>query len=539
MSLFDRKLRNLWHFEVKQPLEMMMSDAPRRRSGGRAGNTRGNRGAIEQMPWRMVENTDRPIEPLTEDGIQAIHDGAMTILEDIGIEFLNTEALAIFKDAGCKVEGEKVFLDRHWVMEMIAKAPSEFTITPRNPAHEVTVGGNKLLFGNVSSPPNYWDMELGRKMSGTREKCQDFFKLSQYFNCIHFVGGYPVEPVDVHASIRHLEATYDKLTLTDKAAHTYCLGSERVEDTMEMVRIAGGLSHDEFESKPHMYTNINSTSPLKHDWPMIDGCLRLARRGQAIFVTPVHLGRCNGSGHHGRGRDAIHCRGALCHRLVSICAPGIPCVIGTFTSNVDMKTGAPAFGTAEYMRATQMTGQMGRFYKLPIRSSGVCAANVPDGQAMWETSNSLWAAVQSGSNVVYHAAGWLEGGLIASPEKFIMDCEVLQLIQRYFEPIITRTAPEDIAIEAIKEVGSSGHFFGVQHTQDRYETAFHQPFISDWRNYEGWELAGGIWTAERASAKYKEIMADYKKPPMDEAIHEELRAFVDRRVSEGGAPTDF
>ena len=516
-----------------------MSDAPRRRSGGRAGNTRGNRGAIEQMPWRIVENTDRPIEPLTQEGIEAIHAGAMTILEDIGIEFLNTEALAIFKDAGCKVEGEKVFLDRHWVMEMIGKAPSEFTITPRNPAHELTVGGNKLLFGNVSSPPNYWDMELGRKVSGTREKCQDFFKLSQYFNCIHFVGGYPVEPVDVHASIRHLEATYDKLTLTDKAAHTYCLGSERVEDTMEMVRIAGGLSHEEFESKPHMYTNINSTSPLKHDWPMIDGCLRLARRGQAIFVTPFTLAGA---------MAPVTMAGAVTQSIAeALCAialfqyvrPGIPCVIGTFTSNVDMKTGAPAFGTAEYMRATQMTGQMGRFYKLPIRSSGVCAANVPDGQAMWETSNSLWAAVQSGSNVVYHAAGWLEGGLIASPEKFIMDCEVLQLIQRYFEPIITRTEPEDIAIEAIKEVGSSGHFFGVQHTQDRYETAFHQPFISDWRNYEGWELAGGIWTAERASAKYKEIMADYKKPPMDEAIHEELRAFVDRRVSEGGAPTDF
>jgi len=231
---------------------------------------------------------------------------------------------------------------------------------------------------------------------------------------------------------------------------------------------------------------------------------------------------------------------ALCAiALFQYVRPGVPCVIGTFTSNVDMKTGAPAFGTAEYMRATQMTGQMGRFYKLPIRSSGVCAANVPDGQAMWETSNSLWAAVHSGTNMVYHAAGWLEGGLIASPEKFIMDCEVLQLIQRYFEPAITQTGVDDIAIDAIREVGSSGHFFGVQHTQDRYEHAFHQPFISDWRNYEGWELAGGVWTADRAHNKYKEILADYKKPPMDEAVHEELRNFVDRRVSEGGAPTDF
>ena len=142
--------------------EMIMSDRPKRRSGGRAGNTRGNRGAIEQMPWRIVENTDRPIEPLAEEGILAIHEGAMEILEDIGIEFLNEEALRLFKKAGCKVDGTKVFLDRHWVMDMVAKAPSEFTITPRNNAHTLTVGGNKLLFGSVSSPPNYWDMELRR-----------------------------------------------------------------------------------------------------------------------------------------------------------------------------------------------------------------------------------------------------------------------------------------------------------------------------------------------------------------------------------------
>ena len=161
------------------------------------------------MPWRIIENTDQPIEPLNDEGILAIHEGAMEILEDIGVEFLNKEALEIFKEAGCKVIEEKVYLDRHWVMEMVAKAPSEFTITPRNPAHTLQVGGNKMLFGNVSSPPNYWDMELGRKVTGNREQCKNFFKLTQYFNCIHFAGGYPVEPVDLHASIRHLEATYD------------------------------------------------------------------------------------------------------------------------------------------------------------------------------------------------------------------------------------------------------------------------------------------------------------------------------------------
>ncbi|MEM6308103.1 MAG: trimethylamine methyltransferase family protein, partial [Pseudomonadota bacterium] len=414
-----------------------------------------------------------------------------------------------------------------------------FTITPRNVDRQLPIGGDALLFGNVSSPPNYWDMEIGKKVPGTRAQCANLLKLTQYFNCIHFAGGYPVEPVDLHASVRHLEVVYDKLTLTDKVMHAYSLGKERVEDVMEMVRIAGGLSDAEFEATPHMYTNINSTSPLKHDHPMIDGCLRLARRGQAIVVTPFTLAGAMAPVTMA-GAVAQSIAEALCAiALFQYVRPGTPCVIGTFTSNVDMKTGAPAFGTPEYMRATQMTGQMGRFYGLPIRSSGVCAANVPDGQAMWETSNSLWAAVQSGTNLVYHAAGWLEGGLIASPEKFIMDCEILQMIQRYMEPVIIGTGPDDTAVDAIKDVGSDGHFFGIQHTQDRYETAFYQPFLSDWSNYEGWEAAGGIWTAERAHHQFKAIINEFEEPPMDIAIRQELREFVDRRIAEGGAPTDF
>jgi trimethylamine--corrinoid protein Co-methyltransferase len=220
-------------------------------------------------------------------------------------------------------------------------------------------------------------------------------------------------------------------------------------------------------------------------------------------------------------------------------APGCPCVIGTFTSNVDMKSGAPAFGTPEYMRSTQMTGQMARFYGLPLRSSGVCTANVPDGQAMWETSNSLWASVQSGTNLVYHAAGWLEGGLIASPEKFVMDCEVLQMIQRYMEPEVIRTGPDEIAFDAVKEVGQSGHFFGIDHTQERYTTAFYQPIASDWRNFEAWDIQGGVWTAERAHRVFKDIIGDFEAPPMDVATRDELKDFVDRRKAEGGAPTDF
>ncbi|MFP4451285.1 trimethylamine methyltransferase family protein, partial [Rhodosalinus sp.] len=176
---------------------------------------------------------------------------------------------------------------------------------------------------------------------------------------------------------------------------------------------------------------------------------------------------------------------------------------------------------------------------LPMRASGVCAANVPDGQAMWETSNSLWSAVQAGASMVYHAAGWLEGGLIASPEKFVMDCEVIRQIQRYMEPALWATTPEDIALDAIRDVGHDGHFFGTQHTQDRYASAFYQPFLSDWKNYEAWESAGAVWTAERAHRVWKEIVASFEPPAMDEAVREELEAFVSRRKAEGGAPTDF
>ncbi len=511
----------------------------KRRSGGRSGNTRRtSKDVIVQAPWIVPVNTDRPTEPLDEDGVEAIHNGAMRILEEIGIDFLNEEALALFKEIGVKVNGANVRMDREWVMEMVAKAPSEFTITPRNPERQITIGGRNIVFGNVSSPPNYFDLETG-KTPGTRAQCQDLLRLTQYFNCIHFAGGYPVEPVDIHASVRHLDVVYDKLTLTDKVMHAYALGQERVEDVIEMVKIAGGLSEEEFQSRPHMYTNINSTSPLKHDHPMIDGCLRLVRRGQAVFVTPFTLAGA---------MAPVTMAGAVAQSIAEALAaialfqwvkPGCPCVLGTFTSNVDMKSGAPAFGTPEYIRATQMTGQMARYYGLPLRSSGSCAANVPDGQAMWETTASIWAAVQSGTNAVYHAAGWLEGGLIASPEKFVMDCEVLSQIIRYFDPAITATTPEDIAVEAIAEVGGAGHFFGIQHTQDRYEKAFYQPFLSDWRNYEGWEIAGGVWTAERAHHLWKEIVNSFEAPPMDVAIRDELADFVARRKSEGGAPTDF
>lgn len=511
----------------------------RRRSGGHSANVaRSSQSAVHQMDWRLPVNPDKPTEPLDEQGVEAVHDGAMRVLEEIGIEFLNDESTAILAKAGCAVNGTNVRMGRDFVMEMVANCPDRFTMTPRNPERQVVIGGDRMVFGNVSSPPNTFDIDNGKQV-GTRTYFQDFMRLTQYFNCIHISCGYPVEPVDVHPSTRHLECIRDKLLISDKVAHAYSLGKERVEDAIEMVRIAGGHSHEEFTASAKMFTNINSTSPLKHDYPMLDGAMRLARNGQAVFVTPFTLaGAMAPVTMPGAVVQSI-AEGLAAIALLQFINPGAPCVFGTFTSNVDMRSGAPAFGTPEYMRATQITGQMCRRYGIPLRATNACAANVPDGQAMWESCNSLWSAVQSGVNVVYHSAGWLEGGLIASPEKFVMDCEVLQQIMRYFEPQVIDTGEGGIALDAIREVGCNGHFFGAKHTQERYTTAFYEPFLSDWQNFEAWNANGGVWSAERANKMFKAIIAEFEPPPMDPAIKEELDDFVERRKREGGAPTDF
>ncbi|WP_285671049.1 trimethylamine methyltransferase family protein [Paralimibaculum aggregatum] len=516
-----------------------MTEPLRRKRGGRGGNTRrSDTRAIQQLPWEMLELIDRPTEPLSEEGVRAIDGAAMRILSEIGIDFLHEGARAHLKAAGAEVEpgGVRVRFDPAMVREFTARAPSRFTITPRNPERTVTIGGRIQVNGNVASPPNYSDLEGGRR-PGTRAAFRDLLRLSQYFNCIHLMSGYPVEPVDLHASVRHLDCLYDKLTLTDKVCHAYSLGVERVEDAMEMVRIAGGLTEEEFAATPRMFTNINSSSPLKHDWPMLDGAMRMAARGQMVSVTPFTLAGA---------MAPVTLAGAIAQQtaealaaivLLQAIRPGTPVVMGSFTSNVDMKSGAPAFGTPEYMRATQMSGQMARFYGLPLRASNACAANCPDAQAAWESAFSLWAVQSAHANLVYHAAGWLEGGLVASLEKFVMDCETLQQMAAYNRPI--GVTEEDLAVEAIAEVGPQGHFFGVAHTQARYETAFYAPFLSDWRNFETWAESGAVRTPERANAIARKILAEFEPPALAEDRREALADFVARRKAEGGAPTDF
>ena len=492
----------------------------------------------DQLDWAPPRYSDSPIEPIDADGVAAIHDASMRVLEDIGILFLNDTALDILAKEGCSVDysTKQVRMDRDWVIQQVARAPSHITITPRNPDRTITFGGRHFNFGQVASPPNVMDIDHGRR-PGTRTDFQNFIKLAQSYNCIHFSCGYPVEPLDMHPSVRHLDCLYDKLVLTDKVVHAYSLGTERIEDAMEMVRIAAGLTHEEFDASPRMFTNINSTSPLKHDWPMLDGAMRMAARGQMVVISPFTLAGA---------MAPVTIVGAIVQQnaealgaiaLLQSVRAGAPVMYGAFTSNVDMKTGAPAFGTPEYMRAMQISGQMARHYNLPFRASNANAANAPDAQAIWESAFSLQGSCSGGANLIYHAAGWMEGGLSASFEKFIIDCEMLQQIIYAQKPIIVDDAT--LAVSAIDEVGPHGHFFGCEHTQERYREAFYTPLLSDWRNYETWQEAGSLWAHQRANTQFKQVLNEYTPPPMDPAIHDELLDFIDRRKAEGGAPTDF
>ncbi len=512
--------------------------ATKRRTGGRKANTRRSAPAVSQTPWHLPKIIDPHIEPIDDDGTLNIHNAAMRVLEEIGIIFLCEEALHILAASGCKVDRDtkNVRMGRDFVMEQVRKAPSSFEIIPRNSERSVQVGGNTILFGNVASAPNCSDLDRGRRYGDLNSYC-DLIKLTQYFNCIHTMVGYPVEPVDVHPSIRHLDCIQNALMLCDKPIHAYSLGKERIEDAMEMVRIAGGLTHDQFAEKPRMFTNINSTSPLKHDFNMLDGAMRMARQKQPVIVTPFTL-----SG----AMAPVTIVGAVVQQMAEALAaiallqavePGTPVVMGSFTSNVDMSSGAPAFGTPEYIRATQISGQMARFYKLPFRASMASTANCADAQAAWESTFSMWACVTSGVNMVYHAAGWMEGGLCASYEKFVMDCETIQQMMSYLQPLTT--TEDDLAVEAIREVGPDGNFFSASHTLERYETAFYSPFMSDWRNFETWEESGSIATPERANTLWKKILNEFEPPPIDTSAQEELEEFVQRRKNEGGAPTDF
>lgn len=515
------------------------ADAPPTRRGRRrriAGST--GTELFPQKPFRQPRHIFKPLEAVSADQLEAIHEASLTVLEEIGIDFLHDEARIMLKAVGVDIPGgsERVRLDRNLVQELVARAPSEFTIRARNRAHDLKIGGDHIAFSCVASAPNAVDREGGRR-PGNREDYQNFLKLAQFFNIIHCVMGYPVEPVDIHPSVRHLDCISDLARLTDKVFHIYSLGRERNLDGLEITRIATGQTVEEFVQTPSVATVINTSSPLRLDTPMLQGLIEMARHGQVSIITPFTLAGA---------MAPVTIAGALVQQnaealagiaFAQLIRPGAPVVYGGFTSNVDMKSGAPAFGTPEYMKAAIVGGQLARRYNIPYRTSGVCAANTVDYQGALETTLSEWGAINGGGNLIKHAAGWLEGGLSAGFEKFITDIDLLQMLAEYLTPL--DVSPEALALDAMHDVGPGGHFFGTAHTRARYKDAFYAPIVSDWRNYESWEEAGGPTAYDKANMLYKKALEAYQQPVLDPAIDEELSAFVAKRKEEGGAPTDF
>ena len=507
----------------------------RRRAGGRGAERSRKPSGAKYL--NLVNNLART-ELLSPEALDDIHEASLTILEEIGMDIILPEARERMRAAGAVITPgtERVRFDRGMITELIASVPSTFTLHARNPLRNVQIGGRNLVFAQVASAPFVADREGGRR-AGNQEDFRKLIKLAQSFDIIHMTGGYPVEPIDIHASVRHLDCLSDIVKLTDKAFHCYSLGKQRNLDAIEIARIGRGISMEQMEREPSLFTVINSSSPLRLDGPMLQGIIEMSSRGQVVIITPFTLAGA---------MAPVTIAGALVQQNAeALCGiafsqmvrKGAPVMYGGFTSNVDMKTGAPAFGTPEYMKAVICGGQLARRYGIPYRTSNTNAANTLDAQAAYESALSLWALTQGGGNFVLHSAGWSEGGLTASFEKFILDVDMLQMVAEFLTPL--DVSQDALALDAVRDVGPGGHYFGTAHTLARYETAFYSPILSDWRNHETWTEAGRPTTYDHANRVFKETLAHYERPPLDPAIEEELDAFVARRKKEGGVPTDF
>lgn len=505
------------------------------RPGSRSRRTGGAR--LPQLPWTRVVNPYAPMEILSADQIEAIHLTSLRILEEIGIELMSPAARAALRGVGAEVDETTgtVRLDRAVVERALATAPERFTLTSRNPAKQLQMGGRDMAFGLVAGPPFVHDCERGRR-AGNLADYRDFIKLAQHFNAIHIIGNQVCAPVELPANSRHLDTYRTNLVFSDLSFHCTAIGAGRARDGIEMMAISRGITPEQMADSPGVLTIISVNSPRRFDEAMADGLMMMARYAQPVVITPFTL----------MGAMApVSLAAALAQQnaeilfgltLAQAVRPGAPVMYGAFTSNVDMRSGAPAFGTPENTKANIASGQLARRYRLPYRTSNASASNVADAQGVYETEMSLWGAVLGHCNLVYHAAGWQEGGLTASFEKLVLDVEMLQLMIEFLKPIVVNDA--ELGFEAQQQVAPGGHFFGAPHTMARYEHAFYQPLVSNWQNYENWQLGGGKDATQRATDIWKRALEEYEQPALDPAVLEALDAYIARRREAigGGEP---
>ena len=483
---------------------------------------------IRQLPWQTIVNPYAPLEVLEAGQIEIILTSALKVLESQGMRFLEPGSRKMLATAGAELDEATmtVRFDPAMVLEKVALAPAEFTLQARNPAHNLTLGGNNIVFSSVGGPAFCNDLDNGRRPGTYAEQC-DYMRLIQSLNIIHQEGGGAFEAMDLPAETRHLDLYLAQHRLLDKNAQSYALGGQRARDSIEMACIALGTDRTNLKENPALLGIINTNSPMQLDIPMAEAIIELAGAGQVCCMTPFTLA---GS------MSPATIAGTLVQQTAEVLAavtfaqvvnPGAPVMYGSFASNVDMQSGAPALGTPEYTKAALASGQIARRLGLPFRSSNTTVSNCVDAQAVFESEMSLWGSIMGHANLVNHAAGWLEGGLTASFEKLIVDAEMLQMMAEFMRPI--EVNDDELALNAIAEVQPGGHHFGTAHTLARYETAFYAPMLSNRQNFEAWQESGSIDSATRANTIWKQLLQEYEQPPLDPAIDDALVEYVDKR----------
>ena len=496
-----------------------------RRSGGRAARReiRTNR-VVVAAPY-IIRNVPT-LEILGEEGLSLIEDNADKLLQEIGIEFSDdAEVLELWRNAGADVRDSRVRFPKGLLRQLIAKAPAQFTQHARNPARNVKIGGNNMVFAPVYGPPFVRDAEGGRRY-GTIEDFQNFVKLAYLSPYMHHSGGTVCEPVDLPVNKRHLDMVYSHMKLSDKPFMGSVTAPERAQDSVDMAKLVFGA--DFVDQNVVMVNLINANSPLLFDGTMLGALKVYARNHQACVVSPFILSGAMSPVTVAGTLAQLLAEGMAGVALTQIIRPGVPVIFGTFVSSISMQTGAPTFGTPESGLLLMGAAQLARRMNIPFRSGGsLCGSKITDAQAASESANTLQATMNGGVNFVLHGAGWLEGGLCSSYEKFVMDCDQLGMMAVHAKGV--DLSENGQALDAIGEVGPGGHFLGCAHTQNNFENAFYLSEIADNSSLEQWEIDGSVDATMRANALWKKMLARYEAPALDPGIDEALGEFMAKK----------
>jgi trimethylamine--corrinoid protein Co-methyltransferase len=478
----------------------------------------------------MFHNRMPRYEVLSEEAMATLDRGWRKLMTEIGVEFMDDRALDLFREAGQRVEEHTVFLDPDFVLEQVAKAPHEFDVQARNPEHSIHIGGDSMAFGCVYGPP--FVREGAVRRDATLDDFRNFTRLAQSFDALDSAGGVICEPNDSPLDSRHLDMTYALQTLTDKVYMGNVVSGVNARDTLAMTEILFG-SRESIEQTPATISLINCNSPLRWDDRMLEAQFEYSGAGQPVVLTPFILMGA---------MSPVTIPAALVQQIVEalsgialsqLIRPGTPVIFGSFLSNIDMQSGSPTFGTPESGIGLLCTGQIARHFGLPFRTGGgLTSSQTSDAQAGYEALMTMMPTFLAGANWVMHSAGWLEGGLVAGYEKFIVDVEILQMLQVEFTPL--EIDEDSMAFGAHEEVGHGGHFLGAQHTMERFRTCFYRPLLSSSENYERWTRNGGQDATERAGQIYRKRLQEFEPPALDDAVRQELEEYVVRRRAELG-----